>query len=86
MKDAVVFTLCLGAALCAGCIPLAALLVGAAVLALAYYRTCPHCGAHLDPGEVCDCQKEEPSGADNTERPHVENPHAEDLSASHFEA
>ena len=20
-----------------------------------YYRTCPHCGAHLDPGEVCDC-------------------------------
>lgn len=21
-----------------------------------YFRTCPHCGAHLDPGEVCDCQ------------------------------
>lgn len=20
-----------------------------------YYRTCPHCGAHLDPGEKCDC-------------------------------
>ena len=20
------------------------------------YRTCPHCGAHLDPGEACDCQ------------------------------
>lgn len=19
------------------------------------YRTCPHCGANLDPGEVCDC-------------------------------
>lgn len=22
-----------------------------------YYRTCPKCGAHLDPGEVCDCMK-----------------------------
>ena len=22
---------------------------------MSYYRTCPHCGAHLDPGEVCDC-------------------------------
>lgn len=20
------------------------------------YKTCPHCGAHLDPGERCDCQ------------------------------
>lgn len=20
-----------------------------------YFRTCPHCGAHLDPGERCDC-------------------------------
>lgn len=23
---------------------------------MSYYRACPHCGAHLDPGEVCDCQ------------------------------
>lgn len=23
---------------------------------MSYYRICPHCGAHLDPGEVCDCQ------------------------------
>ena len=22
-----------------------------------YYRTCPICGAHLDPGEKCDCQE-----------------------------
>ena len=22
---------------------------------MSYYRTCPHCGANLDPGEVCDC-------------------------------
>lgn len=21
-----------------------------------YYETCPDCGAHLDPGERCDCQ------------------------------
>lgn len=23
---------------------------------MSYYRTCPHCGAHLDPGESCDCR------------------------------
>jgi len=22
---------------------------------VSYYRVCPHCGAHLDPREVCDC-------------------------------
>lgn len=22
-----------------------------------YFRTCPRCGSHLDPGEKCDCQK-----------------------------
>ena len=22
---------------------------------MAYYHTCPYCGAHLDPGERCDC-------------------------------
>lgn len=22
---------------------------------MSFYRTCPHCGAHLDPGESCDC-------------------------------
>ena len=22
---------------------------------MAYYRTCPECGAALDPGEMCDC-------------------------------
>ena len=22
---------------------------------MSYYKTCPHCGAALDPGEVCDC-------------------------------
>ena len=24
---------------------------------MAYYRTCPDCGAALDPGESCDCNR-----------------------------
>lgn len=24
-----------------------------------YFNTCPYCGAHLDPGERCDCQDEQ---------------------------
>lgn len=24
-----------------------------------YYKICPECGAHLDPGEKCDCQEED---------------------------
>ena len=24
-----------------------------------HYKTCPHCGAHLDPGELCDCLEKE---------------------------
>lgn len=24
---------------------------------MSYYRECPNCGAHLDPGEACDCEK-----------------------------
>lgn len=31
-----------------------------------YYKTCPHCGAHLDPGERCDCKREAAPGATNT--------------------
>lgn len=23
---------------------------------MAYYNICPNCGAHLDPGEQCDCK------------------------------
>ena len=23
-----------------------------------YYDICPYCGAHLDPGEQCDCMKD----------------------------
>lgn len=25
---------------------------------MSYYNTCPDCGAHLDPGEMCDCKEE----------------------------
>lgn len=25
---------------------------------MSYFRTCPRCGAHLDPGEVCDCRED----------------------------
>jgi len=24
-----------------------------------YFKTCEECGAHLDPGERCDCEKNE---------------------------
>ena len=23
-----------------------------------YFKICPECGVHLDPGERCDCQKD----------------------------
>lgn len=26
---------------------------------MSYYKICPYCGCHLDPGEVCDCDKKE---------------------------
>ena len=25
---------------------------------MSYFRTCPHCGAALDPGERCDCEEQ----------------------------
>lgn len=31
---------------------------------MAYYRTCPYCGAHLDPGEKCDCSDRMPGRLD----------------------
>lgn len=35
---------------------------------MAYYKTCPICGANLDPGESCDCQdKKAAPGTANTE-------------------
>ena len=29
-----------------------------------YGWTCPDCGAHLDPGEKCDCRKEKKDDKD----------------------
>lgn len=26
---------------------------------MSYYRTCEFCGCNLDPGEICDCRREE---------------------------
>ena len=30
-----------------------------------YYWTCPYCGANLDPGESCECKKEDKQDVDN---------------------
>ena len=43
---------------------------------MSYYRTCPSCGAALDPGERCDCQRKgkekAAQGATNTQDGKVE--------------
>lgn len=31
---------------------------------MAFYHTCPICGSNLDPGEICDCEREK----DNREK------------------
>ncbi len=40
-----------------------------------YYKTCPNCGAHLDPDEACDCQHETkaPVSAANADEGGVEH-------------
>lgn len=52
---------------------------------MAYYKTCPWCGASLDPGERCTCQDEKtaPSAA-NTGDGKVENGLPTNISTSHF--
>lgn len=32
------------------------------------YKTCPYCGAHLDPGEQCDCRENEKEPEDSRGR------------------
>lgn len=40
---------------------------------MGYYRICPQCGSHLDPGESCDCIKEKAAAsAANTDNGKVE--------------
>lgn len=36
--------------------------------AMSYFRTCPICGLHLDPGEVCECIKKELPSVVTTEQ------------------
>jgi len=38
-----------------------------------YYFVCPYCGASLDRGEKCDCQKERTAMADDTDQSGKEN-------------
>ena len=35
---------------------------------MSYFKTCPLCGAHLDPGEVCECKREAVPGTANAGR------------------
>lgn len=35
------------------------------------YKTCPDCGAHLDPGERCDCHKKIEAAPLARERPQI---------------
>lgn len=42
-----------------------------------YYKICPYCQAHLDPGERCDCRGEEKEAAPlYRERPQANIPTA----------
>lgn len=34
---------------------------------MSYYKTCPCCGAHLDPEEICECKERAAQGATNTQ-------------------
>lgn len=55
-----VLVLALLACLSAECIPLMLVLVAAAGICAFIrkpYKECPHCGAHLDPNEKCDCSQ-----------------------------
>ena len=40
-------------------------------MAKTYFKTCPYCGARLDPGEHCDCRRA------RTERKPEKRPEAE---------
>lgn len=39
---------------------------------MSFYKTCPYCGANLDPGESCDCKENTPVCAANTDEGKVE--------------
>ena len=39
---------------------------------MSFYKVCPWCGCHLDPGEICDCKEKAAVGAANTDNGKVE--------------
>lgn len=41
---------------------------------MVYYNVCPDCGCNLDPGEKCDCRKEEVQRQDFFNRHLVTDP------------
>ena len=48
-----------------------------------YWRECPGCGAHLDPGEVCeDCKEKAAQGATNTQDGKAEQKSDQTLSSA----
>ena len=50
---------------------------------MSYYRVCPLCGAALDPGESCDCDKKETAlGVSSTQGGMVEQVLTDTVSAS----
>lgn len=53
---------------------------------MAFYRACTFCGAHLDPGERCDCQNKEKTTPDaaNIKSGEVEKGLPTNFSTSHF--
>lgn len=48
---------------------------------MSIYRTCPHCGANLDPGERCDCGRKEKSAVRRESKP-ADNPRNKSLAYS----
>lgn len=52
---------------------------------MSYYRVCPYCAAHLDPGEKCDCREDEKaaSSVTSTESGKAEQTLKGPVSASH---
>jgi len=52
---------------------------------MSYYRVCPFCGAHLDPGETCDCcqgKEKTAASAANTDGGKAEKVTTDHISAS----
>ena len=46
---------------------------------MAYYTTCPNCGANLDPGEKCDCYLENKEQVTKPENKRISNNNLESL-------